>query len=112
MLQTTRKLLSSPSLPSDDDDDGDGDGDDFEVVRTGLCHRPITPRGVPLLKQLSHSDTGLGSSGDGEVEEGGKVWVCAGHGPWGISLSLGTGRVLAEKVLGRAESADVSRLAW
>lgn len=57
-------------------------------------------------------------------EKDGGVWVSAGHGmsadasyivadanaacvgPWGISLSQGTGRVLAEMVLGVKTSID------
>ncbi|KAI0067796.1 FAD dependent oxidoreductase [Artomyces pyxidatus] len=75
--------------------------DELDVVKTGLCHRPVTRSGAPLLARLASDDTGL----DGEG-----VWVCAGHGPWGISMSLGTGLVLAELALGREPSADVSRL--
>jgi glycine/D-amino acid oxidase-like deaminating enzyme len=29
------------------------------------------------------------------TREGG-VFIAAGHGPWGISLSLGTGKVMSE----------------
>lgn len=63
-----------------------------------------------MLCALGAKETGLASDEDVDVEGGGKVFVCAGHGPWGISLSLGTGLVLAEMVLGRELSADVSQL--
>ncbi|EWC44753.1 hypothetical protein DRE_06531 [Drechslerella stenobrocha 248] len=33
-----------------------------------------------------------------------------GHGPWGISLSLGSGKVMAEMMTGRTTSVDVSGL--
>ena len=42
---------------------------------------------------------------------GGGVFVATGHGPWGVALSLGTGRVVAEMVLGRKTSVDVGVLA-
>ncbi|KAI0320365.1 FAD dependent oxidoreductase [Amylostereum chailletii] len=74
--------------------------DELDVVKESLCHRPVTPSGVPLLTRIGHQHTGVS----------GGVWVSAGHGPWGISLSLGTGLVLAELVLRRTPSADVSRL--
>jgi glycine/D-amino acid oxidase-like deaminating enzyme len=36
----------------------------------------------------------------------------SGHGPWGITLSTGTGKVVSELVLdGHASSADISGLA-
>lgn len=47
--------------------------------------------------------------GDGAKVKGG-VYVVSGHGPWGISLSLGTGWVVGEMVLGRETSVDVSAL--
>lgn len=73
---------------------------DLEVVRGSLCHRPVGPSGRPLLMALDAKQSG-GAEG---------VFVAAGHGPWGISLSLGTGMVMAEMILGRKLSADISRL--
>ena len=72
----------------------------LDVLSEGLCHRPVMPTGMPLLTALSEHQTGVV----------GKVWVSGGHGPWGISMSLGTGLVLAEMALGKAPSADVSQL--
>ncbi|MCJ1444725.1 MAG: hypothetical protein MMC23_005227 [Stictis urceolatum] len=65
----------------------------LEAVREGLCWRPVTGRGTPILDKV----------GEG-------IWVAVGHGPWGISLSLGTGKVLAEMIEGKETSTDVSRL--
>ncbi|KFA61876.1 hypothetical protein S40285_06574 [Stachybotrys chlorohalonatus IBT 40285] len=81
---------------------------ELEVVRTGLCFRPVTPRGTPILARLEDGQLGE-RVGTRRGAEGG-VFVAVGHGPWGISLSLGTGRVMAEMMQGRALSADVSRL--
>lgn len=78
--------------------------DDLEIVREGLCFRPVTSRGTPLVSKVE--DHSLGG-----VRARGGVYVAAGHGPWGISLSLGTGKVVAEMVQGMRTSADVSGLA-
>lgn len=67
----------------------------FEVVREGVCWRPVARRGVPIIGELG--------DGGGEEEEG--VIVCAGHGPWGISNSLGSGFCVARMV----EGGDVGR---
>lgn len=56
----------------------------FEVVREGVCWRPVGGRDVPIVK---------------EIEKG--VVVAAGHGAWGISGSLGTGWCVKEMVEGR-----------
>ena len=60
-------------------------GDDIQVVRESVCWRPVARRGVPIVTELSN----LGEHG---------VIVAAGHGPWGISLSLGTGWCVAGMV--------------
>ena len=67
-------------------------GDDFEVIRSGVCWRPVAKKGVPIIADL----TAKGEQG---------VIICAGHGPWGISNSLGSGFVVSEMVQGE----DVKR---
>jgi glycine/D-amino acid oxidase-like deaminating enzyme len=85
---------------------GGADEEELEVVRTGLCYRPVTNRGTPVLARIP--DEHLGGLGT-RPEEGG-VWLAAGHGPWGISNSLGTGKVMAEMIQGELTSADVGGL--
>lgn len=98
-----RRLLGGPSQAASAEDD-------LQVVREGLCFRPVTPRGAPIVARIR--DARLG--GDVTTRPGaeGGVFLAAGHGPWGISLSLGTGVVLAEMVQGRRLSADVSSLGF
>ncbi|KAK7742754.1 hypothetical protein SLS63_000320 [Diaporthe eres] len=85
-----------------------GTVDDLEVVREGLCFRPVTPYGTPIISRIDdeHLEEGIATRADAA----GGVFLAAGHGPWGISLSLGTGKVLAEMAQGRRISADVSSL--
>lgn len=85
-----------------------GTVDDIEVVREGLCFRPVTPYGTPIISRIDdeHLEEGIATRPDAK----GGVFLAAGHGPWGISLSLGTGKVLAEMAQGRRISADVSSL--
>ncbi|KAJ9134518.1 FAD dependent oxidoreductase [Coniochaeta hoffmannii] len=84
--------------------------DDLEGVREGLCFRPVTPSGRPIVARVRDEDLGIGVKTRPGSEGG--VFVAAGHGPWGISLGLATGMVLAEMVQGRELSADVGRLGW
>lgn len=65
-------------------------GEELTVEREGVCWRPVTRRGVPIIADL-------GTSG----EDG--IIVAAGHGAWGISLSLGTGYVVAGMIEDRKE---------
>lgn len=78
--------------------------DDLETVREGLCFRPVSRSGDPIVSKVKESD--LGGLKDGN----GGVWIASGHGPWGISLSLGTGLVVSELVEGRKTSADILHL--
>ncbi|KAF2209637.1 hypothetical protein CERZMDRAFT_113937 [Cercospora zeae-maydis SCOH1-5] len=82
--------------------------DDFHVVREGLCFRPVTRSGNPVLARIP--DRKLNAELEANGKSSGSVFVCAGHGPWGISLSLGTGKVMSEMLLGEELSCDVSRL--
>lgn len=86
---------------------GRNDVDDLEVLKMGLCFRPVTNRGTPILGRIP--DERLGSIGTRGGSEGG-VWLAAGHGPWGISLSLGSGKIMAEMIQGRSTSVSVSGL--
>ena len=84
-------------------------GEDVEVRKQSLCFRPVSATGRPIIARVHEADLGDGIKPAGLDGQGG-VFVATGHGPWGISLSLGTGRVVAEMVLGRQTSADVSAL--
>lgn len=79
---------------------------DLEVVRTGLCFRPVTNSGMPILGRVPDDKLGMSTRSGAE----GGVFVAAGHGPWGISLSLGTGKVMSELILGKDTSADIDAL--
>ncbi|KAL7818223.1 FAD dependent oxidoreductase [Trichoderma gracile] len=92
------------------------DGQDLEIVREGLCFRPITKRGTPYIARLPEDKLGedftTAGGGGAEGGSGGGVFIAAGHGPWGISLSLGTGKVVAEMMSGKPLSADISSLGF
>ncbi|UNI13676.1 hypothetical protein JDV02_000397 [Purpureocillium takamizusanense] len=97
-----RRLIALPPGEKEEEEQEQ----ELEVVREGLCFRPVTDRGVPYVRRLKDEQLGVKTRGGGE----GGVFVAAGHGPWGISLSLRTGKVMAELMAGRETSADVSGL--
>ena len=74
---------------------------DLEVLREGSCHRPVTLSGMSLLTKIP--DASLGRSLSTRDLDGG-VLVGAGHGPWGISPALGSGKVLARLIEGAPTS--------
>ncbi|OCT51160.1 FAD dependent oxidoreductase superfamily [Cladophialophora carrionii] len=85
---------------------GQPNEDDLETIREGLCFRPISHRGTPLISAIDGKDLGLRGLRTG----GSGVYIASGHGPWGISLSLGTGKVVSEMLMGQKPSADVRGL--
>ncbi|KAF5564961.1 FAD dependent oxidoreductase superfamily [Fusarium phyllophilum] len=82
------------------------DGDELEVLRTGICFRPVSERGTPYIARIEDVDLRQGYR-TRKGSDGG-VYVATGHGPWGISLSLGTAKVMAEMMQGRELSADIT----
>lgn len=102
-------MLLGLSSSSDGDRSSSADGSDLEVVREGLCFRPVTNRGTPILARIEERRLGDGFR---TVEGKGGVYTAVGHGPWGISLSLGTGKVMAEMMTGQKMSANVRGLGF
>ncbi|CAE7147228.1 unnamed protein product [Rhizoctonia solani] len=64
-----------------------------QVVAEQCCFRPNSQTGLPVI---------------GKVREG--IWMASGHGVWGIQNGPGTGKCLAELILGLPTSADISQL--
>ena len=84
-----------------------GAGREIEVLRQGLCFRPVTSSGRPLVSRIPDEKLGgIRTRGEGE----GGVFIAAGHGAWGISHAPGTGLVLAEMMEGRPTSAAIETL--
>lgn len=96
-------------LPQDEAESSDNiiNTDDLEILREGLCFRPVGDNEIPTVGRISDSSLGDGVRASAK----GGVYIATGHGPWGISLSLGTGKILSELIQGGPSSADVSELA-
>ncbi|EOA82853.1 hypothetical protein ACJQWK_04385 [Exserohilum turcicum] len=82
-------------------------GKEMEVLREGLCFRPVTSSGRPIVARIP--DEKLGDVKTKEGAQGG-VFIAAGHGAWGISHAPGTGLVLSQLMQGKPTSANVEAL--
>ena len=81
--------------------------DDLLILRESLCFRPVTSSGRPIISKVPDSKLGgIKTRGGGE----GGVFVAAGHGAWGISQSLGSGKVLTELIEGQRTSVSIQAL--
>lgn len=83
-----------------------GGEDDLVIAREGLCFRPVSNNGRPIISRIADSKLGMLTRPGAE----GGVFLAAGHGPWGISQSLGTGLVLSELVQNLPTSANIDGL--
>jgi glycine/D-amino acid oxidase-like deaminating enzyme len=81
-----RTAITLAGKPSGDS----GPEDDLHLVREGLCFRPVSESGTPIISQVKNIRT----------NSGGGLYAASGHGPWGITLSLGTGFVVSEMLQG------------
>ncbi|CAE6472794.1 unnamed protein product [Rhizoctonia solani] len=63
-----------------------------QVVAEQCCFRPNSQTGLPVIVELC------------------SIWMASGHGVWGIQNGPGTGKCLAELILGLPTSADISQL--
>ena len=59
---------------------------DAPIRGVRACPRPLSADGLPLV---------------GAVPGRGNLYVCAGHGPWGISTGPGSARLVTDLMLGR-----------
>jgi glycine/D-amino acid oxidase-like deaminating enzyme len=62
---------------------------DAPIRGVRACPRPLSADGLPLV---------------GAVPGRANLYVCAGHGPWGISTGPGSARLVTDLMLGRAPS--------
>jgi glycine/D-amino acid oxidase-like deaminating enzyme len=81
--------------------------DDLEILREGLCFRPVSNTGVPTIGKIDNLSLGGGT----RASPRGGVFIAAGHGPWGISLSLGTGKIISEMIKKQEPSVNATGLA-
>ena len=83
--------------------------EELDVIREGLCFRPVGTSGrPPVVCQVDSTKLGSGI-GTRNAGEGG-VFLAVGHGPWGITQSLGTRKIMSELIEGDRPSASIRLL--
>lgn len=97
-------------------------GEDIEVVTIGRAFLPETLSRIPLITKLPSGklfssllkspgelDSSMSDLDDGnQIDAQGGVFVNAGHFTDGLTLGLGSGKVMSEIIEGRETSIDVS----
>jgi len=80
------------------------------ILEQGLCYRPTNKLKRPIIASISRSqlDVTFTNRGDGDHRSG--VFICTGHGAFGITLSLGSGKVTSALILGQEPEIDITSL--
>lgn len=119
LLSVANRIFTYPvgntQAQSDPERHGEGEGG-ARLIKAALCYRPATKTGRPIIGRIppalylpesaSARSTPQGTDG-AEVDvpdskskgRKGGLFICSGHGPWGIALSLGSGKVIREIML-------------
>ena len=92
------------------------EGDDPDVLATGRTYRPTIDRELPIIAHVDPRKLCPVNQTDGNCPVGdldgppGGVFVCSGHGRYGITLAMGSGRLMSQMIMGDATDFDVSKL--
>jgi glycine/D-amino acid oxidase-like deaminating enzyme len=89
-----------------------------EVLEKGRTYRPTIDRELPILTYLSCADLRRSQDSKEQSCDGQRhcaksgVWICTGHGKYGITMGLGSGKLMSQMILGEKPDLDVSALGF
>src|SRR2546423_10233444 len=92
--------------------------DDPEVLEKGRTYRPTIDRELPIVTSVSCADLRgprISKAKSHHVERDcakSGIWVCTGHGRYGITLGLGSGKLLSQMIVGEQPDLDVAALGF
>ena len=90
--------------------------DSLGVIATGRTYRPTIDRELPIIARVHPRKLCYVKSSDGNYPvadahgPAGGVFVCSGHGKYGITLAMGSGRLMSQMIMGDPTDFDVSKL--
>jgi glycine/D-amino acid oxidase-like deaminating enzyme len=76
------------------------------VIAKGRAFRPSTVSGLPFISDIP-SKYLLSLAENHSVPS--EVFICYGHGSYGISLGMGSGQLIAQLVCGQKPDIDISK---
>lgn len=79
---------------------------DLSILATGRSFRPSTVSGLPFIGEIP-SHLLLPSEGAHSASSG--IFVCYGHGSYGMSLGMGSGKLMAQLIHHENTDIDISK---
>lgn len=89
-----------------------------EVVEEGRTYRPTINRELPIITSISCGDLYGSRISEKQSAHGPKdssksgIWVCTGHGKYGMTLGLGSGKLMSQMILGEKPDLPVAALGF
>ncbi|KAL8835396.1 MAG: hypothetical protein Q9170_003324 [Blastenia crenularia] len=80
--------------------------DELQLLSKGRAFRPATQSGLPIMSEVTPSDL-TSYPAQGSSSSSG-VFVCWGHGSYGLTLSMGTGKLMGQLMCGEKPDLDLS----
>lgn len=83
---------------------------DIELVAQGRAFRPATKSGLPVFGEVPSINLTESLPGISQVKGSSSgVFICWGHGSYGLTLGMGSGRVISQLMRGEEPDIDISR---
>ncbi|KAI1362625.1 hypothetical protein F5Y08DRAFT_269231 [Xylaria arbuscula] len=86
----------------------------IQLIDKGRAFRPATPSGLPIIDKVSPLDLTITSTNCNTSltrESSSGLFVCWGHGSYGLTLGMGSGRLMAQLMFGEKPDIDLSNFA-
>ena len=85
--------------------------DRIELVSKGRAFRPATKSGLPVISEVKASDLTCDTIETTSREGSSGVYLGWGHGSYGLTLGMGTGKVMGQVMHGENPDLDLSLFA-
>lgn len=86
--------------------------DELQLASKSRAFRPATKSGLPVISEVTPSDlTGDPTNTAQSPKSSGGVFVCWGHGSYGLTLGMGTRKLMGQLICGEKLSLDLSLFA-
>jgi glycine/D-amino acid oxidase-like deaminating enzyme len=87
-----------------------GAEDSLKVVQSGRAFRPARKKGLPVIAAVPTRKLTRNGSWFGHGCIADSVYICSGHGSYGITLGIGSGRLISQIVRGEKPDIDLSEM--
>lgn len=81
----------------------------FELLKKGRAFRPATKSSLPVISEVDSSDL-IGSTQNESkgVRSSSGLFICWGHGSFGLTLGMGSGRLVGQLISGEEPDLDLA----